>query len=82
MRVTTKSLLASVCLCIGSFAASVPVQAATSPLTIETLLSAPFPYSLTASPRDERIAWIANHLGARNICWVSATPPELCKPKR
>jgi dipeptidyl aminopeptidase/acylaminoacyl peptidase len=69
MRVTTKSLLASVCLCIGSFAASVPVQAATSPLTIETLLSAPFPYSLTASPRDERIAWIANHLGARNI-WL------------
>jgi dipeptidyl aminopeptidase/acylaminoacyl peptidase len=67
MKVTTKSLLASVCLCIGSFAASVP--AATSQLTIETLLSAPFPYSLTASPRDERIAWIANHLGARNI-WL------------
>lgn len=67
MRVTTKSLLASVCLCIGVFAAS--AQAATSPLTIETLLSAPFPYSLTASPRDERVAWIANHLGARNI-WL------------
>lgn len=46
-----------------------PGWAADGSLSIEALTSAPFPYGLTAAPKGEQVAWIANHLGARNI-WV------------
>jgi dipeptidyl aminopeptidase/acylaminoacyl peptidase len=32
--------------------------------------SAPFPYDLTASPRDGAVAWVYNERGARNI-WIA-----------
>lgn len=59
-------LLLSLCLWLG-MATGPHAQAADPSVTIEDLLSAPFPYGLTASPKGEQVAWIANHLGARNI---------------
>jgi dipeptidyl aminopeptidase/acylaminoacyl peptidase len=44
-----------------------------APLTIEDLLSAPFPYQLIAAPNGSRAAWIANAEGARNI-WIADAP--------
>jgi dipeptidyl aminopeptidase/acylaminoacyl peptidase len=43
-------------------------------VTIEKLLSAPFPSGLTASPSGAKFAWVQNARGVRNI-WV-AEPPE------
>jgi dipeptidyl aminopeptidase/acylaminoacyl peptidase len=43
-------------------------------VTLEGLLSAPFPGELLASPAGAKLAWIANANGARNV-WV-AEPPE------
>ena len=69
-QLITKSLLASLCLCIGGFAASVPVQAADIAAddrdVAERAVSLQFD---CVAEGDERIAWIANHLGARNI-WL------------
>ncbi|WP_116810521.1 S9 family peptidase [Steroidobacter cummioxidans] len=57
----------SLCLLVGTFVGGAPVEAADRSVTIENLLSAPFPYGLMAAPKGEQVAWIANHLGARNI---------------
>jgi len=57
----------AVALLLGTFVASHRAEAASQSITIEDLLSAPFPYGLMASPKGEQVAWIANHLGARNI---------------
>jgi dipeptidyl aminopeptidase/acylaminoacyl peptidase len=43
-------------------------------VTIENLLSAPFPSSLTAAPSGGMTAWVQNDRGVRNL-WV-AGPPE------
>ncbi len=59
-------LLLSLCLWLG-IATGPHAEAADPSVTIEDLLSAPFPYGLTASPKGEQVAWIANYLGARNI---------------
>src|SRR5215467_15350940 len=42
-------------------------------ITIETLLNAPFPESLTAAKTGNRIAWTFNEQGKRNI-WVAEAP--------
>ncbi len=34
------------------------------------IASAPFPYDLTASPRDSTVAWVYNEQGARNV-WIA-----------
>ncbi len=39
-------------------------------VTLEGLLSAPFPTDLTAAPKGGRLAWVLNERGARNI-WVA-----------
>ncbi len=39
-------------------------------VTLEGLLSAPFPSSLTAAPGGGKVAWVYNERGARNI-WVA-----------
>ncbi|MEP7383452.1 MAG: prolyl oligopeptidase family serine peptidase [Gemmatimonadota bacterium] len=44
-----------------------------APLTIEGLLSTPFPTTIAAAPSGGAVAWVLNERGARNI-WV-ATPP-------
>lgn len=59
--------LLSLCLLLGTFVSGSRVEAADRSITMEQLLSAPFPYGLTAAPKGEQVAWIANHLGARNI---------------
>src|SRR6476661_5433793 len=52
-----------------------PLLAAQPPaVTLERLLSAPFPEELLASPAGGRLAWIDNAQGVRNL-WV-AEPPE------
>jgi len=43
-------------------------------VTLEALLSAPFPEELLASPTGAKLAWIEDMRGARNV-WV-AEPPE------
>jgi dipeptidyl aminopeptidase/acylaminoacyl peptidase len=59
--------LLSLCLFLGTFVIGPRAEAVDRSITIEDLLSAPFPYGLMASPRGEQVAWIANYLGARNI---------------
>ncbi len=48
--------------CVPAFAADA--------VTLDALLSAPFPSDLTASPRGGMVAWVLNEHGARNI-WVA-----------
>ncbi len=52
-----------------AFACSAPAQR----LTIEQLLSAPFPTDLTAAPIGGAVAWVLNQNGARNL-WVAEAP--------
>jgi dipeptidyl aminopeptidase/acylaminoacyl peptidase len=59
------SLLALSCL---------PLAAQAPAVTLEGLLSAPFPSELLASEAGGKLAWIQNAKGARNV-WV-AEPPE------
>ncbi len=51
-----------------------PVAAQSPKVTLEGLLSAPFPEELLASPSGAKLAWITDAKGARNV-WV-AEPPE------
>ena len=41
-----------------------------APLTIEAIMSSPFPTELRAAPNGHRIAWVSNDRGARNI-WIA-----------
>ncbi|HEY9422855.1 MAG TPA: prolyl oligopeptidase family serine peptidase [Thermoanaerobaculia bacterium] len=56
------------------FWAAVPLAGQSSAVTLEGLLSAPFPTELLASPTGGKLAWVQNFKGARNL-WV-AEPPE------
>jgi dipeptidyl aminopeptidase/acylaminoacyl peptidase len=47
--------------------------AAPKPFTLEQVMSAPFPYELTAAPDGSKVAWILNEHGARNI-WIASVP--------
>ena len=71
---TYKSVLCSLCLWLA-LAVTGPQSYAADALTIESVMSAPFPYGLTASTRGEKVAWIANHHGARNI-WLGQLEPD------
>lgn len=42
-------------------------------LTIEKIMSAPFPYELSAAPSNNRVAWVQNAQGVRNI-WTASAP--------
>ena len=42
-------------------------------VSLDAMLSAPFPSDLTASPSGGRIAWVFNARGARNV-WVAEAP--------
>jgi dipeptidyl aminopeptidase/acylaminoacyl peptidase len=48
-------------------------QAAGPVPSVETLLAAPFPYGIQASPTGAAVAWIQNDRGARNL-WVAEAP--------
>src|SRR5689334_11243632 len=41
--------------------------------TLEQVMSAPFPYELTATPDGKHVAWIVNERGSRNI-YTAAAP--------
>ena len=41
--------------------------------TLEQIMSAPFPFDLTAAPKGGKAAWVLNDQGARNI-WVAEAP--------
>jgi dipeptidyl aminopeptidase/acylaminoacyl peptidase len=42
-------------------------------VTLEALLSAPFPSEIAAAPTGGRVAWVQNAKGSRNV-WVAAAP--------
>jgi dipeptidyl aminopeptidase/acylaminoacyl peptidase len=51
-----------------------PVTAqSTDAFTVRDVLSSPFPSGLVASPTGDRIAWVRDDRGVRNI-WVAAAP--------
>lgn len=53
---------------------SAALTAQPSPVTLESVLSAPFPSEILASPAGARLAWVQNDRGVRSV-WV-AEPPE------
>lgn len=50
-----------------------PALAKTGGFTIEQVLSAPFPSSLTAAPSGDRVAWVFSDRGVQNI-WTAKGP--------
>lgn len=59
-------------ICVGIWVA-VPAPRAQTGLSIETLLSAPFPTELAPSPAGGRFAWVASASGVQNL-WVAEPP--------
>ncbi|HYL09762.1 MAG TPA: prolyl oligopeptidase family serine peptidase [Candidatus Acidoferrales bacterium] len=58
--------------CCGLFC--VPgTRGADGPFTLEQVMSAPFPEHLVASPKGNRVAWVFDAQGRRNI-WVAEGP--------
>jgi dipeptidyl aminopeptidase/acylaminoacyl peptidase len=51
----------------------VAVPAAAQQVTLEGLLSAPFPSVIVAAPRGGHVAWVQNARGSRNV-WVASAP--------
>ena len=49
------------------------IAGAQKPLTLEQVLSAPFPSDLTAAKKTNRVAWVFDQEGKRNI-WVAEAP--------
>ena len=60
-------------LALAVLAASSATIHASSNVTLERLLSAPFPSDLISSTTGGRLAWVLNERGARNI-WTAAPP--------
>ena len=56
---------------LGGFLAAVPAHG--QGFTMEQALSYPYPYGLTAAAHGERIAWVFNLRGSRNV-WVADGP--------
>ncbi len=57
---------------LAAWATSAGAQSPAS-LSLDELLSTPFPTAIAAAPRGGAVAWVLNERGARNV-WV-ATPP-------
>ena len=60
-------LLCLICTAAAAFAAPA------NKFTLEQIMSAPFPTSLTAAPKGGAIAWVLDQKGARNI-WIAEAP--------
>jgi dipeptidyl aminopeptidase/acylaminoacyl peptidase len=60
-------------LALAAFLFSALTVRAQKPLTLEQVMSAPFPTSLTAAKTANRIAWTIDQEGHRNI-WVAEAP--------
>jgi len=54
-------------------AVCVAIPQAQQPVTLEALLSTPFPSEIVAAPTGGRVAWVLNTRGSRNV-WVASTP--------
>ena len=65
-----KRFALGVALCAFAFCASASAQKA---FTLEQILSAPFPSDLTAAKNSNRVAWVFDQQGKRNI-WVAEAP--------
>ena len=52
---------------------ALPLLCTAQSFTLEQVLSTAFPSDLTAAPKGNRVAWVANAQGARNI-WVAESP--------
>ncbi|NRB50439.1 MAG: S9 family peptidase [Saprospiraceae bacterium] len=65
--------------CLFSTASLIFSQSDDSPFSIEAILSASFPTDLVAAPAGDRIAWVLNKEGVRNI-WMASGP--LWEPKQ
>ncbi|MFO7892723.1 MAG: prolyl oligopeptidase family serine peptidase [Longimicrobiales bacterium] len=50
-----------------------------APFTIEDVLSSPMPSGLVAAPSGDRVAWVRNDRGVRNI-WVATAPDWRARP--
>lgn len=72
-RILTLSSLALL-LCAGLWLKTPQAAPAADSFTIEQVLSAPFPSELIAAPVGQRLAWVFDHQGKRNV-WF-ATGPE------
>jgi dipeptidyl aminopeptidase/acylaminoacyl peptidase len=57
---------------VAAFAAMVCLAGAKT-FTLEQVMSAPFAAELTASPGGQKVAWILNERGARNL-WIAGAP--------
>lgn len=57
---------------LGAFVFCVSASAQ-KPFTLEQILSAPFPSDLTAAKNSNRVAWVFDQQGKRNI-WVAEAP--------
>ena len=68
-----RAVSAALAVALWSALPAVPQAQSSAPVTLEQLLSTPFPTELAAAPRGGAVAWVLNEGGARNI-WV-ATPP-------
>lgn len=66
-------LYLSFCLLIVSAPANTALFAQSPSFTIEQVLSAPFPGGLTAAPSGDRLSWVFNEEGRRNI-WIADGP--------
>lgn len=60
-------------LALGPAAAAAQSPARPAPFTIEDVLSAPFPSGLVAAPTGDRVAWVRNERGVRNV-WIADAP--------
>lgn len=59
--------------CIFSIAAFGATQASTRDFTLEQTLAYPFPLELKAAAHGDRIAWVINRTGVRNV-WIAQAP--------
>ena len=51
----------------------VPLASAQDKFTLEQVMSAPFPSDLVASPAGNKVAWVLNSKGTRNV-WMAEAP--------
>ena len=72
MRTITARLVLATLLALVS-TGTVSAQAPPPPFSLEEILSAPFPSDLVAAPSGDRVAWVRNDRGARNI-WLAEAP--------
>lgn len=57
----------------GLGSSPVALEARQSVPSVESILSAPFPYGMVAAPAGGAVAWIQNDRGVRNV-WVAEAP--------